>query len=207
MKNLKQFYVEWLGIWGDLKFTKMMLSKFWPIPHFRFKYFQNRLTWSVHICRKSLRSNSQCPTQQLPWLILSLMAPGGSRLLFLKMLRTGPGLCRLKDSYSKKHQDNWMQVRWSFVQPIVIQSEIAQGGKIILKLIGFTFSTESSRSLSWTDQICEKMQIKVRQETSILSAVIIDKQCSVDHGTECQYLISDTLMLHIIMSIAVRRKV
>ena len=91
MKNLKHFYVEWLGIWGDLKFTKMMLSKFWPIPHFRFKYFQNRLTWSVHICRKSLRSNSQCPTQQLPWLILSLMAPEGSRLLFLKMLRTGPG--------------------------------------------------------------------------------------------------------------------
>ena len=136
-----------------------------------------------------------------------LDGPRGLQAAFLKNVKNWARLCRLKDSYSKKHQDNWMQVRWSFVQPIVIQSEIAQGGKIILKLIGFTFSTESSRSLSWTDQICEKMQIKVLQETSILSAVIIDKQCSVDHGTECQYLISDTLMVHIIMSIAVRRKV
>ena len=78
-----------------------------------------------------------------------LDGPRGLQAAFLKNVKNQARLCKqLKDSYSKKHQDNWMQVRWSFVQPIVIQSEIAQGGKIILKLIGFTFSTESSRSLS-----------------------------------------------------------
>ena len=53
----------------------------------------------------------------------------------------------------------WLQVKWSFVQPIVIQSvcpEIAQGA-IILKLIWVTFSRERLRSS--TDHRC--MQRKV----------------------------------------------
>ena len=40
---------------------------------------------------------------------------------------------------------------------------------------------------------------KPLQESSILS--VMGKQCNGDHGAKCQYLISDTLMLHIMMSI------
>ena len=94
---------------------------------------------------------------------------------------------------------------------------------IILKLIGITFSRERLVSLSLSDRMhAEKIVLRTQvpkqiliiitdvflsnihckplQESSILS--VMGKQCSGDHGPKRQYLISDTLILHIMMSIS-----
>ena len=80
-----------------------------------------------------------------------------------------------------------------------------------MKLIGITFSTRldeaqltkhAHRENCVTDKVEgweSYIHSKPLQESSILS--VMGKQCNGDHGAECQYLISDTLMMHIMMSI------
>lgn len=89
-------------------------------------------------------------------------------------------------------------------------------GGVILKLIGITFSTRldeaqltkhAHRKNCVTDKVGNQfsesnIHSKPLQESSILS--VRGKQCNGDHGAKCQYLISDTLMLLIMMSIYIK---